>query len=93
LRRATASCPRAAGAPVVEGLVPRPPQARSVVLCAGAPASSSATRRVDDLGFGTRTERDDVEVAFPARPRRGRRIHGVGDFGDLQKLCLEGVAS
>lgn len=71
----------------------RPLQALSAVLCADAPASSSATRRVGDLGFGTRTVHDDVEVAFPAQPRPGGRLRGFADFGDLRQLCLEGVTS
>jgi hypothetical protein len=88
----TLSHPRAA-ATLLEGLALWHQQALSVVLCADAPACSSATRMIDDLGFGTKTVHYDVEVAFPAHPRRGRRIHGFGNFGDLRQLCLEGVPS
>jgi hypothetical protein len=63
------------------------------VLCADVEASSSATRMLDGLGFGTKTVHYDVEVAFRAHRRRGRRIRGVGDFGDLRQLCLGGVPS
>ena len=88
----TASHPRAA-APLLEGLSLWHQQALSVVLCADVEASSSATRMLDALGFGARTIHYDVDVAFRAPPRRGRRIQGFGDFGDLRQLCLEGVTS
>lgn len=88
----TASHPRAATT-LLEGLSLWHQQALSVVLCADVEACSSATRMLDELGFGTRTVHYDVEVAFRAHPRRGRRIQGFGKFGDLRQLCLEGVAS
>ena len=87
---ATASHPRAA-ATLLEGLALWHQQTVSVVLCAGDEASSSATRMFDELGFGVRTVHYDVEVAFRGRPRRGRRIHGFGDFSELRQLCIEGV--
>ena len=80
------------GATLLEGLSLWHQQALSVVLCADVEASLSATRMLDQLGFGTRTVHYDVEVAFRAQPRRGRRIPGFGNFGDLRQLCLEGVA-
>ena len=86
----TASHPRAA-ATLLEGLSLWHQQALSVVLCADVEVCSSATRMLDQLGFGTRTVHYDVEVAFLAQPRRGRRIQGFGNFGDLRQLCLEGV--
>jgi hypothetical protein len=86
----TASHPRAA-ATFLEGLSLWHQQALSVVLCADVEVCSSATRLLDQLGFGTRTVHYDVEVAFLAHPRRGRRIQGFGNFGDLRQLCLEGV--
>ena len=43
--------------------------------------------------FRPKTVHYDVEVAFRAHRRRGRRIHGLGNFGDLRQLCLEGVES
>ena len=89
---ATASHPRAA-ATLLEGLSLWHQRAVSVVLCADDEASSSATRMFDDLGFGVKTVHYDVEVAFRAHPRRGRRIRGFGNFGELRQLCLEGVAS
>ncbi len=87
----TASHPHAAATPL-EGLSLWHQQVLSVVLCADGPGSSSATRMFDDLGFGVRTVHHD-EVAFPAHPRRARRVHGLGNFGDGRQLCLEGVAS
>ena len=84
---ATASHPRAAGQSLWH------PQPVSVVLSADDEASSSATRKFDGLGFGVKTVHYDVEVAFRAHPRRGRRTHGFGNFGELRQLCLEGVAS
>lgn len=90
---ATSSHPRAA-ATLLEGLSLWHQQALSVVLCVGDEGTSAAiraTRTLDDLMFGERNVYYDVEVAFPARPRRGRRIQGFGDFRDLRQLCLEGV--
>lgn len=87
---ATASHPRAA-ATLLEGLALWHQQAVSVVLCADDEGSSSATRMFDDLGFGMKSMHYDVEVAYRGPPRRGRRIHGIGKFGDLRQLCLAGV--
>ena len=89
---ATASHPRAA-ATLLEGLALWHQQPVSVVLCADDEASSSATRMLDALGFGAKTVHYDVEVAFPAHRRRGRRIHGFGNFSNLRQLCLEGVST
>lgn len=86
----TASHPRAAST-LMEGLALWHQRALSVVLCADVEACSSATRMLDDLGLGAKTVHYDVEVALRAHRRRGRRIHGLGHFGDLRQLCLEGV--
>jgi hypothetical protein len=86
----TASHPRAAST-LMEGLALWHQRALSVVLCADVEACSSATRMLDDLGFGTRTVHYDVEVALRGHRRRGRRIQGLGHFGDLRQLCIEGV--
>lgn len=87
----TASHPRAV-ATLLEGLSLWHQQALSVVVCADVEASSSATRMFDDLGFGVRTVHYGVEVALLAHRRRGRRLPGFGNFGDLRQLCLEGVS-
>jgi len=86
----TASHPRAA-ATLMEGLSLWHQRPLSIVLCADVEASFSATRMLDELGFGSRTVHYEVDVAFLAHRRRGRRIHGLGNFGDLRQLCLEGV--
>lgn len=91
----TASHPRAA-ATLLEGLALWHQQPLSVVLCADDQVSLSATQMYDDLGFGVKTVHYEVEVACrdpQRRPRRGRRIAGFGNFGDLRQLCIEGVAS
>ena len=88
----TASHPRAVPT-LLEGLALWHQQALSVVLCADVEACSSATRMLDDLGFGAKTVHYEVEVALRAHRRRGRRIHGLGNFRDLRQLCLEGVGS
>lgn len=88
----TASHPRAVPT-LLEELALWHPQTLSVVLCVDVEASSSATRMLHELSFGTKTVHDEGDVAFRANRRRGRRIHGLGNFGDLPKLCLEGVAS
>ncbi len=90
---ATSSHPRAA-ATLLEGLSLWHQRALSVVVCVGDEGTSAATRAtgvLDDLLLGQRSVHYDVEVAYPARPRRGRRIQGFGDFADLRQLCLEGV--
>jgi len=90
----TSSHPRAA-TKLLEGLEGLPPwhqQVLSVVLCADASVSSSATRMYDDLGFGVKTVHYEVEVevevAFRDPHRRGRRRAGFGNFADLRRLCL-----
>lgn len=89
---ATASHPRAA-ATLLEGLSLWHQQPVSVVLCADVEPSSSATQMFDALGFGERTVHYTVEVELRANRKRGRRIHGLGNFHDLRQLCLEGVST
>jgi hypothetical protein len=89
---ATATHPRAA-ATLLEGLSLWHQQALSVVLCADVGGSSSAMQMFDHLGFGVKTVHYDVDVVFPARPRRGRRIQGFGNFSDLRELCIAAVTS
>jgi hypothetical protein len=80
-------------ATLLEGLSLWHQRALSVVLCADVEVCSSATRMLDQLGFGTRSLHYDVEVALLASPRRGRRLRGLGNFGELRQLCLQGVSS
>ncbi|HVR92525.1 MAG TPA: hypothetical protein VHI75_01655 [Casimicrobiaceae bacterium] len=97
LRPVTANHPHTAATQLLAGLPLCRPQAQSFVLCADAQASSSATRKFDDVvGFGVKTVHDDVEVALRAHPRAGRdrRIRGgLANFADLRQRCLEGVTS
>lgn len=86
----TASHPRAA-ATLLEGLSLWYQQALSVVLCADDMGSSCGTRLWDGLGDGAKTVHYEVDIAYPYRPRRGRRLVGFGDFGELRQLCLEGA--
>lgn len=89
---AASSHPRAA-ATLLEGLSLWHQQALSVVLCADVEEYSSATQLLDQLGFGAKSVHYDVEIAHRAHRRQGRRIRGLGDFGTLRRLCLEGVAT
>lgn len=86
----TASHPRAV-ATFLEGLSLWHQQALSVVLCADDMGTSCATRLWEGLGEGVKTVHYGVEMACLGRPRRGRRLSGIGDFGDMRRLCLEGV--
>ena len=87
----TASHPRAVPT-FLEGLALWHQQALSVVLYADVEACFSATRLLDGLGFGTKNVHYNVQLAFRADLERGRRLRGIGNFRDLQKLCLEGSA-
>jgi hypothetical protein len=60
-----------------------------VVLCADVEAGYSLGL-TDELGVGVRSLFFDVEVRDRAarRRRRGRRIHGIGDFVDVRQLRL-----
>lgn len=60
-----------------------------VVLSVDAQQASFCLGLTDELGVGTRSVFYRVEVAERGRPRRrGTRIRGVGDFGDLRQLHL-----
>jgi class 3 adenylate cyclase len=87
----TLAHPRAAQT-LLEGLALWHQSPLSVVLCADVEGSTSALRLEDALGFGVRNLHFEVEVALHARGRRrARRLPGLGSFGDLRQLCLEGV--
>jgi hypothetical protein len=88
---ATQAHPRAAQT-LLEGLALWHQYPLSVVLCADVEGSFSALQLEDALGFGVRNLHFEVEVALRARGRRRpRRLPGLGSFGDLRQLCLEGV--
>ena len=62
-----------------------------VVLSVDAREASYCLGLTDDLGIGERHVFFDVEVKMhQARPRRGRRIRGLGDFSDMRQLLLLG---
>jgi hypothetical protein len=84
--------PRAATT-FLEGLALWHQQSLSVVLCVDGKVNFTATRLLDQLGFGTKAVHYDVDVAFLDPRHRGRRIQGFGNFGKLRQLCLDGVES
>jgi hypothetical protein len=60
-----------------------------VVLSVGAQQVGSCLGLTDDLGVGRRCLYYEVEVRERGlRRRRGARIRGLGDFGDLRQLRL-----
>src|SRR5262245_43422935 len=60
-----------------------------VVLFVDASEAGSCLRLTDAIGQGVRSAFYRVEVAARVRRRRrGRRLHGVGEFADLRQLCL-----
>jgi hypothetical protein len=60
-----------------------------VVLSVDAEDASFCLGLTDEMGLGMSSLYYRVEVLEPsARPRRGRRISGVGDFRDLRRLQL-----
>jgi hypothetical protein len=61
-----------------------------VALCVDAQEASFCLGLTDEMGIGVRSVYYRVEVTERegARPRRGIRIPGVGDFRDLRQLRL-----
>jgi hypothetical protein len=60
-----------------------------VVLSVDARDASFCLGLTDEMGVGARSIYYRVEVSERGgRRRRGTRIHGVGDFGDLRQLRL-----
>ena len=80
--------------PLLEGLALWHQRPLCVVLCADAEGPISALGLEDALGFGVRNLHFEVEVALRNRGhrRRARRLAGLGSFGYLRQLCLEGVS-
>ncbi|MCP4201067.1 MAG: hypothetical protein GY769_03950 [bacterium] len=62
----------------------------SVVLCADVWEEQHALALCDGLGFGVQNVHYEVDVVRPG-PRRGKRLRGLGGFGELRQLCLRGV--
>ena len=63
------------------------------MLCVDAKVDFTATRLLDQLGFGTKAVHYEVDVAFQGHRHRGRRLQGLGNFGALRELCISGVES
>jgi hypothetical protein len=60
-----------------------------VVLSVGAREAGFCLGLTDEMGIGVRSVFYGVEVAERGRRRRrGTRIRGIGDFGDLRQLRL-----
>ena len=82
--------PRAA-ATFLEGLALWHQAPLVVALCVDERDSSSALHLYDGLGEGARNLHFEVAVVPRECRRRGRRFQGLGPFGDLRQLSLEGV--
>ena len=73
----------------LEGLSLWLDSALPVALCVDDGQAGYCLGLTDEMGVGTRSLYYRVEVVEPgARRRRGKRIRGVGDFGDLRRLRL-----
>jgi hypothetical protein len=61
-----------------------------VVLCVDAKDAGFCLGLTDEMGVGNRSVfyRIEVTAREDARPRRGIRIPGVGDFRDIRQLRL-----
>lgn len=88
---ATHSHPRAA-ATLLEGLALWHQRPLTVAVCVDERESSSALHLYGGLGDGSRNLHFDVAIVPRGCRRRGRRLPGLGRFGDLRQLSLQGVA-
>ena len=82
--------PRAATT-LLEGLALWHHRPLSVALCVDEWERSSALHLYDGLGEGGRNVHFEVAVVARGRRERGRQLQGLGRFGDLRQLSLEGV--
>lgn len=82
--------PRAA-ATLLEGLALWQQRPLTVALCVDEWERSSALHLYDGLGEGARNVHFEVAVVARGRRGRGRHLQGLGRFGDLRQLSLEGV--
>jgi hypothetical protein len=82
--------PRAA-ATLLEGLALWHQRPLTVALCVDEWERSSALHLYDGLGEGARNVHFEVAVVARAHRERGRQLQGLGRFGDLRQLSLEGV--
>lgn len=84
----TTSHPRGP-ATLLEGLALWYQRRLAVALCVGDRDCSSSLHLYDALGVGDPNVH--YSVAVVPRDRRGRRLNGLGRFGDLRQLCFEVV--
>lgn len=63
-------------------------QSPRVVVSAAEVDATSLFGLTDDFGTPQRGVYYHVEVVEPTRPRRGKRLVGVGEFRDLRQLSL-----
>lgn len=82
--------PRAA-ATLLEGLALWHQRPLTVALYVDEWERSSALHLYDGLGEGARNVHFEVAVVARERRERGRHLQGLGRFGDLRQLSLEGV--
>lgn len=82
--------PRAA-ATLLEGLALWQQRPLTVALCVDEWERSSALHLYDGLGEGARNVHFEVAVVARGHRERGRQLQGLGRFGDLRQLSLEGV--
>ena len=87
---ATTTHPRAAST-LLEGLALWHQRPLVVALCVDERESSSSLHLYDALGVGNDTVHYQVAVVPRDRRARGRRISGIGRFGDLRQLCFDGA--
>ena len=80
-----------AASTLVEGIALWYQRKVSVVLYADVSEERFAMALCDGLGFGLTNVHYEVDVVTPGNQRRGRRIPGLGKFGELRQLCLRGV--
>lgn len=77
---------RAAAPTLLEGLALWHQEPLRVVLCVESDLHSSVLDLSDGFGFGYQTLHYEVEVVERDRRRRGQRLRGVADFGDLRAI-------
>jgi hypothetical protein len=82
--------PRAA-ATLLEGLALWHQRPLTVALYVDEWERSSALHLYDGLGEGARNVHFEVAVVARERRERGRHLQGLGRFGDLRQLSLEGA--
>jgi hypothetical protein len=81
-----------AAATLLEGLALWLDTTLPVVLSVDAAEAGFCLGLADEVGVGRRSVFFRVEVQERgARRRRGSRIRGIADFGDIRQMCIEGI--